>query len=101
MLMTLIAAASVASLSTPAPAAVTIGNFAFAPKVLTVVSGATVTWTNQDDTPHNVVAVKKTFRSATLDTDERFSMTFTRPGTYDYFCALHPHMTGRIVVKAR
>jgi plastocyanin len=85
----------------PAPTAlVKIGNFTFSPQVLTVAPGTTVTWDNEDDTPHTVVANDKSFRSKAMDTDERYSMTFAKPGTYDYFCSLHPHMTAKIVVKA-
>jgi plastocyanin len=85
----------------PAPTAVVkIGNFTFSPQVLTVAPGTTVTWANEDDTPHTVVANDKSFRSKAMDTDERYSMTFAKPGTYDYFCSLHPHMTAKIVVKA-
>lgn len=84
----------------PAGPTVTIGNFTFGPQALTVAPGTTVTWVNGDDIPHTVVAAdKKAFRSKVLDTDDRFAFTFTRPGTYDYFCSIHPHMTGRIVVK--
>jgi plastocyanin len=68
--------------------------------VVTVPVGATVTWVNGDDVPHTVVATDKSFRSKVLDTDDRFSFTFTRAGTYDYFCSIHPHMTGKVVVTA-
>jgi plastocyanin len=85
----------------PAPTAlVKIDNFTFSPQVLTVTAGTTVTWANEDDTPHTVVASDKSFRSKAMDTDERYSMTFAKPGTYDYFCSLHPHMTAKILVKA-
>lgn len=84
----------------PAPNVVTIGNFTFAAPVVTVPVGTTVTWVNGDDVPHTVVATDKSFHSKVLDTDERFSFTFTRAGTYDYFCSIHPHMTGKVVVKA-
>ena len=70
------------------------------PEALTVAVGTTVTWINQDDIPHTVVANDKTFRSKVLDSDERFSFTFTKPGEYGYFCSLHPHMTGKVIVKA-
>ena len=81
------------------PAAVKIDNFTFAPGTLTVPAGTTVTWTNDDDIPHLVVANDtKTFRSPALDTNDTYSFTFTTPGTYAYFCALHPHMQGTIVV---
>jgi plastocyanin len=79
---------------------VTIRMFAFAPQVLTVAPGTTVTWTNADDDPHTVTANDKSFHSAALDTNGTFHVTFTKPGDYAYFCSLHPHMTGRIVVKA-
>jgi plastocyanin len=84
----------------PAGATVKIDNFVFGPEALTVSVGTTVTWINQDDIPHTVVANDKTFKSKVLDSDERFSFTFTRPGEYGYFCSLHPHMTGKVIVKA-
>jgi plastocyanin len=85
----------------PAPVTVTIDNFTFGPATITVPVGTTVTWVNQDDIPHTVVSDdKKTFRSKVLDTDDRFSFTFTTPGSYGYFCSIHPHMTGKVVVKA-
>lgn len=83
-----------------APAIVKIGNFTFGPEVLTVAPGTTVTWVNEDDIPHTVAASDKSFRSKVMDTDDRFSMTFAKPGTYEYFCSIHPHMTGKVVVKA-
>jgi plastocyanin len=85
----------------PAPVKVKIDNFTFDNAEITVPVGTTVTWVNQDDIPHTVVADdKKTFRSKVLDTDETFSFTFTTPGAFGYFCSIHPHMTGKIVVKA-
>jgi amicyanin len=81
-------------------AAVKIDNFTFGPKSVTVKAGTTVTWTNQDDIPHTVTSSSKQFKSKALDTDDKFSFTFTTPGTYEYFCSLHPHMTGTIVVEA-
>jgi amicyanin len=83
-----------------APAAIAIDNFTFKPQRLTVKTGTTVTWTNRDDIPHAIAAVNKLFRSKALDTNDAYSFTFTTPGTYDYFCSLHPHMTGTIVVEA-
>jgi amicyanin len=80
-------------------ASVTIDNFTFDPPVLTVKAGASVTFTNRDDIPHTVVATNKAFRSRPLDTGDKFSFTFTAPGTYDYFCSLHPHMKAQIVVE--
>lgn len=89
-----------ASDNASAKADVKIDNFSFLPQSLTVAVGTTVTWTNNDDVPHTVVSDDKTtFRSKALDTDEKFSFTFTKPGTYGYFCSVHPHMTGEIVVK--
>jgi plastocyanin len=79
--------------------AVKIDNFTFAPQRLTVPAGTTVTWTNEDDIPHTVVATTLAFRSKALDTDDKFTFTFTAPGAYEYFCSLHPHMTGTIVVE--
>ena len=81
-------------------ATVKIDNFTFNPPVLTIKAGTTVTFTNNDDIPHTVVAKDKTFRSKTLDTDDNFTFTFTTPGSFAYFCSLHPHMTGTIVVEA-
>jgi plastocyanin len=80
-------------------AAVTIDNFTFAPQQVTVKAGTTVTWTNNDDTPHVVASSTKSFRSKALDTDDKFSFTFNTAGVYQYFCSLHPHMTGTIVVE--
>ena len=81
-------------------AAVKIDNFTFGPQELKVKAGTTVTWTNGDDIPHTVVS-PNAFRSKVMDTDGTFSFTFTTPGTYKYFCSLHPHMTGTIVVEAQ
>jgi len=83
-----------------APHAVTIDNFTFNPQRLTVTAGSTVTWTNKDDIPHAIASSNALFRSGAFDTDGNYSFTFTTPGTYQYFCYLHPHMTGTIVVEA-
>ena len=64
----------------------------------TVATGSTVTWTNRDDVPHNIVSTDQKFKSPVLDTDEQFSHTFDAPGTYKYFCSIHPKMTGQVVV---
>jgi plastocyanin len=82
-----------------ADTAVKIDNFTFTPQRVTVKAGTTVTWTNQDDIPHTVTSATKAFRSKALDTDDKFSFTFTTAGVYEYFCSLHPHMTGTIVVE--
>jgi plastocyanin len=79
-------------------ATVTIDNFAFTPASLTVKPGTVVTFVNHDDIPHSIVDVGKAFRSRALDTDETYAFTFTTAGDYDYFCGLHPHMKGKIVV---
>jgi 3',5'-cyclic-AMP phosphodiesterase len=75
-----------------------LDNFSFAPAVASVPVGTTITWTNRDDVPHNVVSTEQTFKSPVLDTDEQFAHRFDAPGTYQYFCSLHPRMTGRVVV---
>ena len=80
---------------------IAIDNFSFTPATLTVKAGTTVTWTNKDDIPHGIASSNKTFaRSKALDTDDSYSFTFTTPGTYQYFCYLHPHMVGSIVVES-
>ncbi|MDQ1410820.1 MAG: hypothetical protein QOJ41_2555 [Acidobacteriaceae bacterium] len=77
---------------------VKIDNFSFGPAELKVPVGTTVTWTNRDDIPHTAVSTDKIFKSKVLDTDEKFSFTFSKPGTYEYFCSIHPKMTGKVVV---
>lgn len=80
---------------------VSIDNFTFTPASLTVKAGTTVTFVNRDDIPHAIASSTNAFaKSKALDTDDRFSFTFTTPGTYKYFCYLHPHMVGSIVVEA-
>src|SRR5262249_49287709 len=76
-----------------------IDNFTFVPARLTVKAGTTVTWRTEDDIPHTVTSSARLFKSKALDTDDSFSFTFTEPGTYEYFCSLHPRMTATIVVK--
>lgn len=89
----------IANAQTPATA-VSIDNFTFTPQKLTVKAGTTVTWTNKDDIPHGIAASNNAFtRSKALDTNDSYSFTFTTPGTYAYFCYIHPHMTGTIVVE--
>jgi plastocyanin len=98
-----ILALETSNLSPPAQAAdatVTIDNFTFEPQRLTVRAGTTVTWVNQDDIPHALASNAKIFKSKALDTDDKFSFTFATPGVYDYFCSMHPHMTGTIVVES-
>ena len=90
----------VGSQARAADAEVTIDNFTFSPQTLTIKAGTKVTWTNRDDIPHIVASTTKAFRSPALDTDDSYSFTFTTAGSYEYFCSLHPHMTGTIVVQA-
>jgi plastocyanin len=82
-----------------ASAEVKIDNFSFGPQTVTIAVGATVTWTNRDDIPHTVVSTDGVFKSKVRDTDEKFSYTFTKAGTYPYYCSVHPKMTGTVVVQ--
>jgi len=82
-----------------AAAEVKIDNFVFGPQTITVPVGATVTWTNKDDIPHTSVSTEGVFKSKVMDTDEKFSYTFTKAGTYSYYCTIHPKMTGKVVVQ--
>ncbi len=76
-----------------------IDNFQFSPATLTVPKGTTVTWINQDDMVHTVTSAAQVFSSASLETDDSFSYTFTTPGTYTYYCKLHPRMTATVIVQ--
>ncbi len=122
---TFIAAAAIVSMSAAAPArhhvaphrtskptpakpatasvavAIQIKMFAFTPKVLTIAPGTTVTWTNVDEEPHTVTAVGGAFHSSALDTNDKYSFTFSKPGDYAYYCRLHPQMTAKIIVRPR
>jgi len=84
--------------SAPLVAEVKIDNFTFEPQELIVKAGTKITWTNRDDIPHTVVSSDLIFKSKTLDTDDTFSFTPAKPGTYEYFCSIHPKMTGKILV---
>jgi plastocyanin len=79
---------------------VTIDNFSFSPTPIAVPVGTTLTWTNHDDVPHTVVSDDQQFKSKALDTDEKFSHTFDKPGTYSYFCSIHPKMVANVVVES-
>src|SRR5208282_3967177 len=83
----------------PAKVAVAIDNFNFAPTAITVAVGTTVVWTNRDDVPHNVTSTDKAFASPTLDTDEKYEFTFQKAGTFNYYCTIHPKMTGKVVLQ--
>ena len=96
----LTAAGEAVSAAAASPATVKIDNFAFAPATLTVTAGTTVTWKNEDDSPHRIGDKNGTFKSAALDTDDTFSHTFTVPGEYAYICTIHPYMAGTIIVKS-
>ncbi len=78
---------------------VKIDNFSFTPATLTVKAGTQIIWTNGDDIPHTVVSEDQSFKSKVLDTDEKFTFTASKPGTYSYFCSIHPKMTGKVVVE--
>jgi len=80
---------------------VVIGDFAFEPSTLTVSAGTVVTWVNKDDDPHTVIGTdpESPIKSRPLDTGDRYSITLMKPGTYRYFCSLHPHMTGTVIVR--
>ncbi len=78
---------------------VKIDNFSFTPPAMTVPVGTQIRWTNRDDIPHTVVTEDKSVKSKVLDTDEQFTYTFAKPGTYKYFCSIHPKMTGTVVVE--
>jgi plastocyanin len=100
-MLLLAGASSVTATDQPstANADVKIDNFSFGPQTLTIAVGTTVTWTNRDDIPHTVVSTDGVFKSKVRDTDEKFSYTFTKAGTYPYYCSVHPKMTGKVVVQ--
>jgi plastocyanin len=85
--------------ASPPAVEVKIDNFSFTPPTLTVKAGTQITWTNADDIPHTVVSDDQRFKSKVLDTDEKFTFTASQPGTYSYFCSIHPKMTGKVVVE--
>jgi len=87
-----------AALAAPGETHLTIDNFTFTPGAITVPVGTRIVWENNDDIPHSVVETTGKFHSAALDTEDKFSFTFDRVGIFDYFCGLHPHMTGKVVV---
>ena len=104
-LLTFAAAGGPTAVQQTAPSAavekIVIDNFTFEPKTLTVPAGTTLTWLNDDDAPHVVIGTdpESPIKSQPLDTGDRYSITLTKPGTYGYFCSLHPHMTGTIIVE--
>ncbi len=96
-------AAEAAELAAQVPAGkvveVKVDNFSFSPQTITIAPGTTVVWTNRDDIPHTVVSDDKVFKSKVLDTDEKFSFTFDKAGSFPYFCSIHPKMTGKVIVQ--
>jgi len=85
--------------SNMAASEVSVDNFTFGPETITVAANGTVTWVNHDDVPHVIASTDGLFRSKALDTDDKYSFTFAKPGTYQYFCTVHPKMVGKIIVR--
>jgi plastocyanin len=94
-----VAVSRAASAADSATVTVQIDNFSFTPQEIKVKAGTAITWTNRDDIPHTVVSTDDAFKSKALDTDDKFTTILTKPGTYAYFCSIHPKMTGKIVVE--
>ena len=84
--------------NTPAPE-IKVDNFTFGPETLTVPVNSAVTWVNKDDVPHVIASNDGLFKSKALDTDDKYSYTFTKAGTYSYYCSIHPKMVGKIIVQ--
>ena len=101
LLLTAAALLAIVPVARAEDATVKIDNFTFDPPQLTVKAGTTITWRNEDDIPHAIASAERMFKSKALDTDDGYSFTFTQPGTYAYFCSMHPHMTGTIVVQSK
>ena len=99
LLLALSHAPAASAADNPSPVAIAIDNFSFTPQEIRVKAGTTITWTNRDDIPHTVVSTGEVFKSKALDTDDKFTTTLAKPGTYPYFCSIHPKMTGKIVVE--
>ena len=81
------------------PAEVRVDNFSFGPDTLTVHANSTVTWVNKDDVPHVIASNEGLFKSKALDTDDKYSYTFSKAGTYSYYCSIHPKMVGKVIVQ--
>jgi plastocyanin len=88
-----------ATAAAPTSVEIKIDNFSFTPATLTVKVGTQITWVNADDIPHTIVSDNQSFKSKVLDTDEKFTFTADKPGTYSYFCSIHPKMTGKVIVQ--
>jgi len=95
---TVVCCAVYAAVAAPAETNLTIDNFTFRPDAITVPVGTKITWQNDDDIPHSIVETTGKFHSMALDTEDKFSFTFDKSGTFEYFCGLHPHMKGKVVV---
>jgi plastocyanin len=78
---------------------VKVDNFTFSPETITVPVNSSVTWVNKDDVPHVIASDSGVFKSKALDTDDKYSYTFTKAGTYSYFCSVHPKMVGKVIVQ--
>ena len=89
---------AIAAPGAPGEVHMSIDNFVFKPDAITVRAGTTIVWENDDDIAHTVVATDGAFRSAALDTEDKFSFTFAQAGTFEYFCSLQPRMKGQVVV---
>ena len=76
-----------------------VDNFTFGPETITISANSTVTWVNKDDVPHVIASTEGVFKSKALDTDDKYSFTFSKPGIYAYFCAIHPKMVGKVIVQ--
>ncbi len=90
-----------ASTGDPAPYVVDIKDFAFSPRTLVISVGSRVTWKNEDEEPHKLAETNHVFTSPPLDTGEGFVYEFRRAGRYEYFCTIHPHMTGEVIVESK
>jgi plastocyanin len=99
VLLAIFGAAQTKPAASATTAQVNIDNFSYSPATLTVKAGTQVTWTNHDDMPHTVTSDDKSFASKALDTDDKFTFTPAKPGTYTYYCTIHPKMTGKLVVE--
>jgi plastocyanin len=88
-----------AATALPVETRASIDNYMFEPDTITVPIGTTLVWENKDEVPHTVVSLDGTFRSRALDTEDKFSFIFNKAGTFEYFCSLHPQMTGKVVVN--
>ena len=99
VVLQLLLATAFAAAESPSSNTVIIDNFTFSPMTIEVAKGTTVKWVNKDDIPHVVASTDGKFKSRAIDTDGTYTFSFSEPGTYEYYCSVHPKMTGKIVVK--